>query len=150
MRLTTKSRYGLRLMLDLAFNADNGPVPLNELAARQKISLKYLEKLVRTLKAAGLIKSHRGAHGGYELAREIKAISVGETVRVLEEQSAITPCAEASVYACEFCKETGDCLARMIWIEASKAMFAYLDEITLDKLISRRDDPFSTFNILKG
>jgi DNA-binding IscR family transcriptional regulator len=65
---------------------------------------------------------------------------VGEIVRVLEEQSAITPCAEAPGYACEFCKETGDCLARLVWIEASRGMFAYLDGITLDELISRRDD----------
>jgi Rrf2 family protein len=140
MRLTTKSRYGLRLILDLAFNAKNGPVSLNDVSIRQKISLKYLEKLVRALKAAGLIKSRRGAHGGHELARELEQISVGEIVRVLEEQSAITACAEKPDYKCEFCKEAGDCLARLVWIEASKAMFSYLDEITLDTLMNQRDD----------
>jgi len=140
MRLTTKSRYGLRLMLDLAFNAENGPVSLNDVAVRQKISLKYLEKLVRTLKAGGLIKSRRGAHGGHELARELKRISVGEIVRILEEQTAITACAERSDSECDFCKEAGDCLARLVWIEASKVMFAYLDGITLDTLMNRRDD----------
>lgn len=140
MRLTTRSRYGLRLILDLAFNAKNAPVSLNDVAIRQKISPKYLEKLVRKLKAAGLIKSRRGAHGGHELARELDRISVGEIVRVLEEQSAITACAETLDYGCEFCKEAGDCLARMVWIEASKAIFACLDEITLDTLVNQRED----------
>jgi Rrf2 family transcriptional regulator, iron-sulfur cluster assembly transcription factor len=138
MRLTTKSRYGLRLILDLAVNADNGPVSLSAMAVRQKISLKYLEKLVRTLKAAGIILSHRGAHGGYELALELNAISVGDIVRVLEEQSAITECAETTDYTCTFCKETGECLARLVWREASRSMFAYLDAITLDILMSQR------------
>jgi Rrf2 family protein len=140
MRLTTKSRYGLRLMLDLAFNAKNAPVSLNDLAMRQKISLKYLEKLVRKLKAAGLIKSWRGAHGGHELACGLDRISVGEIVRVLEEQSAITACAERLDYECAFCRGAGDCLAHQVWSEASKAMFAYLDEITLDTLVNRQDD----------
>ncbi len=138
MRLTTKTRYGLRLILDLAINADDGPVPLRAMAVRQKISLKYLEKLVRTLKAAGIIKSHRGAHGGYELARELNAISIGDVVRVFEKQSAITECAENTDYTCTFCKETGECLARQVWREASRNMFAYLDGITLDILMSRR------------
>ncbi len=140
MRLTTKSRYGLRLMLDLAFNAKNGPVSLNDIAIRQKISFKYLEKLVRKLKAAGLIESRRGACGGHELARDHERISVGQIVRVLEEQSAIAACAERLDYECGYCKEASDCLARLVWIEASKALFACLDEITLDILVNQRQD----------
>jgi Rrf2 family transcriptional regulator, iron-sulfur cluster assembly transcription factor len=140
MRLTTKSRYGLRLMLDLAFNAKNGPVSLNDIAIRQKISFKYLEKLVRKLKAAGLIESRRGACGGHELARDRERISVGQIVRVLEEQSAIAACAERLDYECGYCKEASDCLARLVWIEASKALFACLDEITLDILVNQRQD----------
>lgn len=139
MRLTTKSRYGLRLILDLAFNATDGPVSLNDVAIRQQISLKYLEKLIRALKAAGLVKSRRGAHGGHELARSPKKISVGEIVRVLEEKSAITVCSESPDYECEFCKDPDDCLARLIWIEASKTMFAYLDGVTLDTLVTQQD-----------
>jgi Rrf2 family transcriptional regulator, iron-sulfur cluster assembly transcription factor len=136
MRLTTKGRYGLRLMLDLALNSKNGPVSLNDVALRQQVSLKYLEKLIRILKTAGLIKSRRGAHGGHALAHDPKQISVGEIVRVLEEISAITECSESPDYKCEFCSDPDDCLARMVWSKASEAMFAYLDGVTLDALLN--------------
>jgi Rrf2 family transcriptional regulator, iron-sulfur cluster assembly transcription factor len=140
MRLSTKSRYGLRFMLDLALNAKSRPVSLKEVALRQRISLKYLEKLIRTLKAAGLIKSRRGVRGGHFLARDPKHISVGEIVRVLEEISAITACSESPDYECEFCEEPDDCLAQMVWRNASEAMFAYLDRVTLDTLVNHNED----------
>lgn len=138
MRLTTKSRYGLRLMLDLALNSDNGPISLNDVAVRQKVSFKYLEKLASKLKAAGLINSRRGASGGHELARDSGRISVGEIVRVLEEQSAVVACAESHDYECAYGQGASDCVARLVWLEASKAFFGYLDEVTLGALVSQR------------
>jgi len=89
MRLTTKSRYGTRMILDIALNAHNKPVRLSEISRRQGISLKYLEKLVRELKKAGLVKSIRGPYGGYMLDRPTKDISVGDIVRVLEGSETI-------------------------------------------------------------
>ena len=134
MRLTTKSRYGTRLILDLAINAQYGPVPLSDVSKRQKISLKYLEHLIRKLKKAGLIKSQRGAHGGHMLKKPPCDITVGDIVRTLEKTNAITDCAETKAKLCGVCNRAGDCLSRWVWIEASEAMFKRLDEITIESL----------------
>lgn len=143
MRLTTKSRYGTRMILDLALHAEDGPVPLGDIAHRQNISLKYLEKLIPKLKEAGIITSQRGPFGGHMLAREPREITVGEIVRVLEEKTAITDCAERSEKLCGFCNRAGDCLSRWVWIEASRAMFDRLDQITIASLINHRPGEMS-------
>ena len=134
MRLTTKSRYGTRLILDLAINAQNGPVPLGDVSKRQNISLKYLEHLIRKLKKAGLIKSQRGPYGGHMLKKLPVDITVGDIVRTLEKTTAITDCAETEDRLCGVCNRAGDCLSRWVWIEASEAMFKRLDEITIQSL----------------
>ena len=85
MRLSTRGRYGTRLMVDLAQHYANGPIPLAEIARRQDLSAKYLEQLIILLKGAGLIRSTRGRRGGYTLARKPEEISVGQIVEVLEE-----------------------------------------------------------------
>jgi len=140
MRLTTKSRYGTRLILDLAANAKTGPVPLSDVSKRQNISLKYLEQLTIKLKKAGLVKSQRGPFGGHMLAKAPNKITVGDIVRTLEESTAITDCAERDVQLCGVCNLAGDCLSRWVWIEASKAMFDRLDKITIGSLITKRKD----------
>lgn len=134
MRLTTKSRYGTRLILDLAVNAQKGPVPLGDVSKRQNISLKYLEHLIRKLKAAGLIKSQRGPYGGHMLKKPPADITVGDIVRTLEKTTAITDCAETRDKLCGVCNRAGDCLSRWVWIEASEAMFKRLDDITIESL----------------
>ncbi len=134
MRLTTKSRYGTRLILDLAINAQKGPVPLGDVSKRQNISLKYLEHLIRKLKAAGLIKSQRGPYGGHMLKKPPADITVGDIVRTLEKTTAITDCAETRDKLCGVCNRAGDCLSRWVWIEASEAMFKRLDDITIESL----------------
>jgi Rrf2 family protein len=136
MRLTTKSRYGTRLILDLAANAKEGPVPLSDISKRQNISLKYLEHLTRRLREAGLIKSSRGAYGGHMLKKTPADITIGDIVRTLEKSTAITDCAETEDKLCGVCNLAGDCLSRWVWIEASKAMFERLDDITVEKLVS--------------
>lgn len=140
MRLTTKSRYGTRLILDLALNAGPGPVRLSEIAKRQSISLKYLEKLIRKLKQAGFVKSVRGPYGGYMLARPTQDISVGDIVRVLEGTQSITDCSEVeNDKTCGVCTRAGDCLTQWIWMETSRAMFKKLDSFKIKRLIQKSD-----------
>ncbi|MFO7666764.1 MAG: Rrf2 family transcriptional regulator [Desulfobacterales bacterium] len=138
MRLTTKSRYGTRLILDLAIYAKENPVSLGDIARRQKISMKYLEHLTRKLKDAGLIKTRRGPFGGHMLKKPPDKITVGDIVRTLEGTTAITECAETEDKLCGVCNMAGDCLSRWVWLEASKAIFKRLDEITIGSLMSGR------------
>ncbi|MFH1157180.1 MAG: RrF2 family transcriptional regulator [Pseudomonadota bacterium] len=135
MRLTTKSRYGTRLILDLAVYGQEGPVPLSDVSKRQNISLKYLEQLIAKLKKDGFVTSQRGPFGGHRLAKDPAEISVGDIVRTLEGTTAITECAEEVQPLCGVGNKAGECLSRWIWIEASKAMFDCLDAITVKSLI---------------
>ena len=139
MRLTTKSRYGLRMILDLAIYAEDGPVPLSDIAHRQNISMKYLEKLIRQLRRGGLVTSHRGAAGGHQLARPPEKISVGDIVRILENCTAITDCAESEDKFCGICNRAGDCLSQWVWVEASRALFERLDKISIAMLTKNRN-----------
>ena len=139
MRLTTKSRYGTRLILDLAINSQTEPVRLSEISKRQSISLKYLQKLISKLKKAGYVKSTRGPYGGYMLARPMSEISVGDIVRVLEGSDAITDCTESD-NVCGTCTRAGRCLTQYIWAETSNAMFEKLDSFKIDKLIQKSDE----------
>lgn len=135
MRLTTKSRYGTRLVLDLGVYGAEKPVPLGDVSRRQNISLKYLEQLTVKLKKAGLIKSLRGAAGGHMLAKPPSEITIGMIVRTLEGQTTITDCAEDQRNVCGVCNKAGDCLSRWVWIKASNAMFDCLDSITVAQLL---------------
>lgn len=139
MRLTTKSRYGTRLILDLALHAQTDPVRLSEISRRQSISLKYLEKLIRMLKKAGFVKSMRGPYGGYMLAKPAEDISVGDIVRVLEGTDAITDCT-GSDNACGMCTRAGKCLTQYIWAETSTAMFEKLDSFKIDQMLQRTEE----------
>jgi Rrf2 family transcriptional regulator, iron-sulfur cluster assembly transcription factor len=139
MRLTTKSRYGTRMILDIALFGNSGPVSLNDVSKRQNISLKYLEKLIPKLKEAGIVTTQRGPMGGHMLAKDPGAITVGEIVRVLEENTAITDCAERNDRLCGICNRAGDCLSRWVWIEASNAMFSRLDKISIAMLINQKE-----------
>jgi Rrf2 family protein len=134
MRLTTKSRYGTRLILDIALNSQDSPVRLREISKRQNISLKYLEKLVRILKSADIVKSVRGPYGGYLLAKPMEEITIGDIVRALEGSETITDCTDRE-NICGVCSRAGECLTQCIWMEASEAMFSKLDSFRVDKLI---------------
>lgn len=138
MRLTTKSRYGTRMILDLAIHSEGGYIPLNVISKRQNISLKYLEKLIGKLREAGFVSSRRGPSGGHRLAVAPDKITVGDIVRTLEEGSAITDCSEKDKKLCGICNQAGECLSQWIWIEASKAMFERLDQITIAMLLDNR------------
>lgn len=137
MRLTTKSRYGTRLVLDLAIYGQEKPVSLRDVSERQNISLKYLEQLIRKLKKDGYINSQRGPFGGHMLAKKPERITVGDIVRALEGSAVITDCAEEKEKLCGICNRAGDCLSRWVWVEASRAMFDRLDSISISDLMNK-------------
>ncbi len=134
MRLTTKSRYGTRLILDLALHAQTDPVRLSEISRRQSISLKYLGQLIIPLKIAGLIKSTRGAHGGYYLSRSPAEIKLLEILEATEGSLYITDCIKSP----EICHRSKDCIARKIWEEASEKFIEVFNSITLKDTIDRQ------------
>ena len=132
MKLSTRSRYGTRMMLDLAQHYDEGPVQIRNVSKRENISVKYLEQLIIPLKKANFIKSVRGPKGGHMLAKSPEEISVGEIVRILEGGINLSRCIENP----EVCDRTSHCLTRCIWEEATKVMYDKLNSVTLSKMIS--------------
>jgi Rrf2 family protein len=137
MRLTTRSRYGTRLLLDIALNQDRGWVNTTDIARRQNISQKYIEKLITGLRRSGLINSKRGPFGGHKLAKPASDITVGDVVRALEEKVILTQCAEGEPI-CGECSLAGECVTQFVWIEASNVLMNTLDSYRLGELISRK------------
>ncbi|MBW2064194.1 MAG: Rrf2 family transcriptional regulator [Deltaproteobacteria bacterium] len=131
MKLSTRGRYGTRMMLDLAQHYRNGPVQIGDIAKRQNISVKYLEQLIIPLKKAKLIKSLRGPKGGHMLAVAPHKITVGQIVEVLEGGIDLTDCIEEP----DICDRSNHCVTRKVWEEATEAMFAKLNSITLSKMM---------------
>lgn len=131
MRLTTKGRYGMRLVLDIAQHGSDGPVSMSEVSLRQDISLKYLERLVGELQRAGIVKSMRGRVGGHVLALPPERITVGDVVRALEGESADLPCGNNRLA----CPRSVHCLTRAIWVAADQAMFEKLDSVTVKDIL---------------
>ena len=131
MKLSTRSRYGTRMMLDLAQHYDEGPVQIGAVAKREDISVKYLEQLIIPLKKANFIKSVRGPKGGHMLSKPPEEITVGEIVRILEGGINLSSCIENP----EMCDRTSSCLTRGIWEETTKAMYNKLNSVTLSKMI---------------
>ncbi|MCK9377288.1 MAG: Rrf2 family transcriptional regulator [Syntrophobacterales bacterium] len=131
MKLSTRSRYGTRLMLDMAQRYNQGPVQLGDIAKRQNISVKYLEQIIIPLKKAHYVESVRGPKGGHALTRAPEEITVGEVVALLEEGDSLVECTEHS----EVCERSPICPTRLIWKEAAKAMFDKLNTTTLADLL---------------
>ena len=132
MKLSTKSRYGTRLMLDMVKHNDGNAVQLSEIAKRQDISVKYLEQIIIPLKKAKYIKGIRGARGGYVLKKAPKDISVGEIVALMEGGETICECTENP----KSCKKAKTCMTRQMWIDASRAMFGKLNSVTFADLMN--------------
>jgi len=135
MKLSTRSRYGTRMVLDLAKRFNEGPVRIRDIAEREGISVKYLEQLVIPLKQANFIKSIRGPKGGHMLARSPEEITVGDVVKALEGGVNFTACVENP----DKCERSPECLTRDIWEAASKAMYDKLDSMTLAGLVSQKN-----------
>lgn len=132
MKLSTKSRYGTRLILDMAQRYDQGAIQLGDIAKRQNVSLKYLEQIIRPLKKADYVKSFRGPKGGHRLSKPPEDITVGEIVRVLEGGDTLVNCDKHP----ESCNRVDSCVTRYIWKEAAAAMFERLSSITFADLLS--------------
>jgi Rrf2 family protein len=133
MRLSTKVRYSVRLMLELALSYDQGNVRLRDVAERQGVSEKYLEHLVAALKAAGLVRGMRGRHGGYTLARPPAEIPLSEIHAALEGSLAPVECVDDP----EVCSREKQCVARDIWKEVRDAVKDILESTTLEDLVDR-------------
>jgi Rrf2 family protein len=124
------------MMLDIAVHGRKGPVQMSDIARRQGISQKYLEKIIRILKGAGIIVSVRGPKGGHLLSRPAEQISVGDIVRALEGDAMLVDCLMDD----DSCSQAPGCLTRVIWREGSKAMFKRFDEITLAELVGYAEE----------
>lgn len=134
MKLSTKGRYGLRALIDLAQYSEDEPVCITSIARRQGISERYLEQLMSKLKKAGLIKSIRGAGGGYVLERDAKDISVGDVLRALE--GSLEPVECSGLNPEEGCQASGECVTKYVWQRINDSINQTVDEIKLDQLVN--------------
>lgn len=134
MRLTTKGRYAVTAMLDLAINEARGPIRLAAISERQGISLSYLEQLFAHLRRQGLVRSIRGPGGGYRLKRDAAGISVAEVIAAVNEDTDATRCGGKGD-----CQEGDICLTHHLWTDLSDRIREFLSDITLADLVARRE-----------
>lgn len=140
MKLSTKSRYGVRAMFDMAYHAGNLPAQIKDISRRQNISPRYLEQIFQDLKKAGLLKSRRGPQGGYSLARSAEEITVKEIVLAAEGELMLVNCVKGlrkdgeAPPTCEF---DNQCLTQHIWAEGSRLLGNYFASISLKDLCDR-------------
>ncbi len=133
MRLTTRGRYAVTAMLDLAIHEATGPIALADISARQGISLAYLEQLFARLRKGGLVRSARGPGGGYQLGRAAAAISIAEVVQSVGEGVDATRCGGQ-----RNCQGSERCLTHDLWEDLSREIYQFLSRITLGELVRRR------------
>ena len=131
MKLSTRSRYGTRILVDLARHNNQGPVQIGEISKRQDISVKYLEQLIRPLKQANLVESVRGPKGGHMLAKKPETITLGQIVRLFEGQSDLVECVSNP----ETCNMADDCQVRLAWKDATRVLYEKLDSTTIADLM---------------
>jgi len=134
MRLTTKGRYAVTAMLDVALHSEGGPVSLSDISARQDISLSYLEQLFSKLRRRELVSSVRGPGGGYQLARELEEICVAEIVDAVNESVDATLCNGDNN-----CQQGHACLTHNLWDDLSRQIHDFLSGISLKDLVGRRE-----------
>ena len=136
MKISTKGRYALRLMLDLALNNTGEFIPLKTVSERQEISVKYLEQIITTLVKAGFVKGLRGSIGGYKLAKNPEDYTVGMILRLTEGSLAPVACLEDDVNTCERCD---DCITLELWKKLYDAINSVVDNMTLEDLIEKHN-----------
>ena len=134
MMISTRGRYALRVMIDLAENADEGYIPMREIAARQGISLKYLERILPALVKSNLVEGIQGKGGGYRLGKLPEKCRVGEVLRLTERDLAPVACLECGA---EPCDHAGDCRTFPMWSELQKIVNQYFDGITIADLMKK-------------
>lgn len=143
MKISTKGRYALRTMIDLAMNDTGESISIKAIAARQGISTKYLEQIISTLNKAGYVKSERGANGGYRLTKKPEEYTVGMILRLTEGSLAITTCTQDEQNLCE---RYGCCTTVKVWEKINKAISDVVDNITIADLAA--DEQNSTNNFV--
>lgn len=136
MKISTKGRYALRLMLDLALNNTGEYITIKTIAARQEISEKYLEQIISVLNKAGYVKSIRGAQGGYRLAKEPSEYTVGMILRLTEGSLVPVDCLDNE--GSPDCNRGNACITREVWMELYDAIKSVVDRITLQDLVDRQ------------
>ncbi len=135
MKVSTKGRYALRLMLDLALNSTGEQITIKSIAARQDISDKYLEQIISLLNHAGYVKSIRGAQGGYKLTKDLSEYTVGMILRLTEGSLVPVDCIEEKSHDC--CRSS-ECVTREVWQKLYNAINSVVDNITLQDLVNRK------------
>jgi len=136
MKLSTRIRYGVRAVLELAANQSTAPLRIKTIARRQDISVKYLEQLMAVLKSAGVVRSIRGSKGGYILAKPANQIKLSDVFDCLEGSVATVECLENENY----CARAADCVTRQVWAEVQQAITNVLQSMTLQDLVDRAKD----------
>jgi len=133
MKLSSRSRYGLRAVLDLALQYGKGPLQLKAIASREDISNKYLEQLMTILKTSGLVRSLRGPKGGYMLAKPPNEVKLNEVFTVLEGPLVTVECLQHP----QFCPRCAECITRQVWSDVQDAMLGVLESINLQDLVDQ-------------
>ena len=134
MKLTKRTRYGTRLLLDLAIHQDQGAVNMSEISKRLNVSVKYLEQLIRPLKKAMLVNSIRGPKGGHMLAKKPDKITLGDITRLFEGQTELVDCISNP----EKCPISDECIVRPAWQRATQALYNELDSISITDLLEKK------------
>lgn len=136
MKFSTRTRYGIRAILELAQSGKKGPLQLKIIAQRQDISVKYLEQLMVVLKTAGFVRSIRGSKGGYVLAKAPVQIKLSDVLHCLEGTVTTVECVENK----DYCVRAADCAARDLWVKVQKAIEDVLESMTLQDLVTRGEE----------
>jgi len=144
MRISTKGRYGLRTLMDIAIHQGDGPVTLNDISRRQDISVKYLWQVINPLKTSGILSVTRGARGGYTLAKRPEEITMLEVVSVLEGPLALVDCLGKD----SLCERIDSCVARSVWKEVGAAVERVLSGIRFDEVLKRYEDSSDVNNFV--
>jgi len=134
LKISTKGRYALQMLLDLAENRNKGFIALKEIAERQKISKQYLEQIVTIINNSKILRANRGKQGGYMLAKEPSEITVGHILRITEGNISSIACLENDV---NNCKKAEDCKTLYIWKGLNKVIADFLDSVTLQDILDR-------------
>lgn len=137
MKISTKGRYALKIMIDLAQHNDGEYISLKEIAARQDISIKYLETIISLLNKAGFVESLRGKSGGYRLTRSPKEYTAGSILKISEGSLAPVSCLSDET---EKCEKAGECVSLPLWRNLDKVVDDYLESVTLKELIDMHDE----------
>jgi len=145
MKLTTKGRFAVTAMLDLALNESNRPVTLSEISERQSISLSYLEQLFNRMRKHDLVKSVKGPGGGYLLAKSHEDITIKSIITAVDEKIDATQCGGH-----ENCHDGGRCITHDLWINLNTKILDYLDSLTISDLIANEDQKPINFDVKRN